>query len=438
MVAGKKTNRPRQTGINVEERKEPGSLPDSEQKYRQIIESIDDSYYEVDLTGRFTFFNDILPKLTGYATEDLMGASYRILMDDVNAAQVFQAFRQVYRTGTPARLFEWKITAKNGTPIHVQSSIFLIRDQKGNPVGFRGLSRDITERKIAEARLLESEEKFRTLVENLNDVIYTMDAQGRFTYVSPSVERITGYGPNEVIGESFSKLIPAEDVPALFDGFKKALDDVTKTTELRVSTKDGRTLSMRTSVRALRHKGETAAGISGLLTDITEYKLLQEELRALAVTDPMTGLYNRRGFTTLAEQHMRSSNRTRMKMLLFFCDLDYMKIINDALGHLEGDRAIIDTSVILKKTFREADIIARIGGDEFAILSLNTSDISPDYLLTRLQHQFDLHNADANRSYQLHISIGYAAFDPEVPCTLDDLMTRADTAMYEQKKLKRL
>jgi len=135
---------------------------------------------------------------------------------------------------------------------------------------------------------------------------------------------------------------------------------------------------------------------------------------------------------------MRSSSRTRMKMLLFFCDLDYMKIINDALGHLEGDRAIMDVASILKKTFREADIIARIGGDEFAILSLNTADISPEYLLKRLQHQFDRHNAEANRSYQLHISIGWAAFDPEDPRTLDDLMTRADTAMYEQKKVKRL
>lgn len=436
MIEAKKTNR--QVRTEAKKGRKPLSLPDSEQKYHEILDSIDDGYYEVDLAGRFTFFNDILPRLTGHTAEELMGANYRILMDDANAGQVFQAFQQVYRTGAPARLFEWKVTAKNGTPIHVQTSIFLIRDPKGKPVGFRGLTRDITEKKIAEERLRESEEKFRTLVENLSDVIYTLDAQSRFTYVSPSVERVIGYGANEMIGQPFSRFVPAEDIPALYDWFEKALDDGTKTTELRVLTRDGRILDMRTSVHPIRDEGEAAAGLGGLLTDITKYKLLQEELRALAVTDPMTGLYNRRGFTTLAEQHLRSSSRTRMKMLLFFCDLDYMKIINDALGHLEGDRAIMDVALLLKKTFREADIIARIGGDEFAILSLNTADISPDYLLKRLQHQFDRHNAEANRSYQLHISIGWAAFDPEDPRTLDDLMTRADTAMYEQKKLKRL
>ena len=436
MIAEKKTHQPFQTGSK--KGKEPLLPSESERKYREILESIDDGYYEVDLTGKFTFFNDTLPRLSGYAAEELQGVNYRILMDDANAAQVFQAFHEVYRTGAPARLFEWKIITKSGTPIQVQTSIFLIRDSKGKPVGFRGLTRDITEKKIAEERLRESEEKFRTLVENLNDVICTLDAQCRFTYVSPSAERVIGYGANEMIGQSFSRFVPAEDIPALYDWLEKALDDGTKTTEIRVSNRDGRILNMRASVHPFHGKGQTAAGLSGLLTDITEYKLLQEELRALAVTDPMTGLYNRRGFTTLAEQHMRSSNRTRMKMLLFFCDLDYMKIINDALGHLEGDRAILDVAVILKKTFREADIIARIGGDEFAILSLNTADIRPEYLLKRLQHQFDLHNAEAHRSYQLHISIGWAAFDPEVPCTLDDLMTRADTAMYEQKKLKRL
>jgi len=125
-------------------------------------------------------------------------------------------------------------------------------------------------------------------------------------------------------------------------------------------------------------------------------------------------------------------------MLLFFCDLDYMKIINDALGHEQGDPAIIDTAAIMKKTFRESDIIARIGGDEFAILYVNTTGIPPELLVTRLQKQFDLHNTEENRPYQLHISIGFAAFDPKNPCSLDILMSRADMAMYAQKKRTRI
>jgi diguanylate cyclase (GGDEF)-like protein/PAS domain S-box-containing protein len=413
-------------------------MQDSETKHRQILDSIDDGYYEVDLTGNFIFFNDILPKFMGYAREELMGNNYRILMDDINASRVFQAYNQVYRTGVPARLVEWEITTKNGKPIYVQSSIFLIRDKKGKPVGFRGLTRDITEKKRAEERLLESEEKYRALVENLNDVICTLDAQGCFSYVSPSVERLTGYKAEEMTGQPLSKFVHPEDIPALFEWLKQALEEGLKTTELRVLTREDRMIYMRASFRALQDKGETPRGLTGILTDMTEQKLLQEELQALAITDQMTGLYNRRGFTTLAQQHLRSAGRTKMNMILFFCDLDYMKIINDALGHLYGDQALIDTSTILKKTFREADIIARIGGDEFAILSINTTDISPEFLLERLQNQFDLHNAEGNRPFQLHISIGYASFNPEDPCTLDELMNEADTAMYTQKKHKRI
>ena len=436
MIASRKIRKQPEAGRKVAQAEI--SLRESEEKYRHMLDSIDDGYYEVDLAGNFTFFNDFLPKFMGYSPEELMGINYRILMDETNAEKVFQVFNQVYRTSVSARLVEWENITKNGKPVYVQSSIFLIRDKNGNPTGFRGLTRDITEQKKAKERLTESEEKYQTLMENLNDVIFTLDAQGYFSYVSPVVERLAGFKPEEMIGQSFSKFVPPENVPALHERLQQALDGNIKTIELQVLTKDGRMLYMRASGRTLHKKGEHPTGFAGILTDITEQKLLQEELRALAITDQLTGLYNRRGFTTLAQQQLKSSNRTKMGMLLFFCDLDYMKIINDALGHEQGDLAIIDTVAIMKKTFRESDIIARIGGDEFAILYVNTTGIPPELLVTRLQKQFDLHNTEENRPYQLHISIGFATFDPENPCSLDILMSRADMAMYAQKKRTRI
>jgi diguanylate cyclase (GGDEF)-like protein len=172
--------------------------------------------------------------------------------------------------------------------------------------------------------------------------------------------------------------------------------------------------------------------------DITDRKKTEEEISFISVTDQLTGLYNRRGFITLAEQQLKLSGRSKRDILLFFADLDGMKSINDTLGHEEGDRALQDVALILRETFRASDIVARIGGDEFAILAVDTTGIYPDVMMTRLQNQIDTHNRKGGRRYTISISMGAAYCDPENPCSLDDLMSRADTLMYEQKRRKKL
>jgi diguanylate cyclase (GGDEF)-like protein len=171
--------------------------------------------------------------------------------------------------------------------------------------------------------------------------------------------------------------------------------------------------------------------------DLTDHKRTEEEIRSISVTDQLTGLYNRRGFLTLAEQQLKFSDRNQSDMLLFFADLDGMKWINDTLGHKEGDRALIDVAGILKETFRSSDIIARMGGDEFAILAIDTTGIYPEVMMTRLQNQIDTHNNEGTRHYKISISMGTAYYDPENPCSFDELMSRADQLMYEQKKNKK-
>ena len=125
-----------------------------------------------------------------------------------------------------------------------------------------------------------------------------------------------------------------------------------------------------------------------------------------------------------------------MGMLLFFADLDGMKWINDTLGHEEGDRALTDVALILKETFRSSDIIARIGGDEFAILMIDTTGISAELIMTRLQDQVDKQNNERGRRYKISISVGTAYYDPDNPYSLDELMSHADKLMYDQKRSK--
>lgn len=163
---------------------------------------------------------------------------------------------------------------------------------------------------------------------------------------------------------------------------------------------------------------------------------MQEELFALSLMDDLTGLYNRRGFFALARQQLKVAHRMEKEMHLLFIDLDDLKQINDTLGHHEGDLALIGVAKVLKSTFRESDILARIGGDEFVVLTLETSKDSSHILISRLQSSVQNHNLDTDSLHKLSISVGVATYDPESPSALEDLLERADREMYRSKKNK--
>lgn len=168
-----------------------------------------------------------------------------------------------------------------------------------------------------------------------------------------------------------------------------------------------------------------------------ERQKMQSVLQSQATVDDLTGLYNRRGFLNLAERHLKLAMRTRREFLLILADLDGLKHINDTFGHHEGDLALIMTGQILRETFRESDIIARIGGDEFAIIAIEPSKNSGDVLTSRLRENLDLFNAQKGQRYTLSISAGAARFDPEMLLSLEELMARADEKLYQQKQISR-
>jgi len=161
----------------------------------------------------------------------------------------------------------------------------------------------------------------------------------------------------------------------------------------------------------------------------------EEALLALSLIDELTGLYNRRRFFVLTEQYLKLSVRTKKGLLLLFIDMDNLKWINDHHGHNEGDQALINLANILKKTFRESDIIARIGGDEFVVLSEST-DENGETVLTRLYENIKDYNAKRSQRYTLSISVGTTQFDPKYPISIDELLFKADALMYAQKRRK--
>jgi diguanylate cyclase (GGDEF)-like protein len=164
--------------------------------------------------------------------------------------------------------------------------------------------------------------------------------------------------------------------------------------------------------------------------------LLERELRHLALTDDLTCLYNRRGFFAAATQLLRIAARNSESHLLLFCDVDNLKQINDTFGHREGDLALLHTAEALECTFRSADVLARMGGDEFVVLAQQTSSQSQEVLLQRFKDALKRVQAE-NAGYQLSVSVGVAHFDPHQPLSLGELIERADKAMYGEKRNRR-
>jgi diguanylate cyclase (GGDEF)-like protein len=164
--------------------------------------------------------------------------------------------------------------------------------------------------------------------------------------------------------------------------------------------------------------------------------LLEKELRSLALTDDLTGLYNRRGFLVSATQQLKLARRNAQGLLLFFADVDNLKEINDSYGHQEGDLALIRVADALQQTFRDSDTLARLGGDEFGVLALEASSQNKEVILRRLEKSLKKSNVNESR-YQLSLSVGVAGFDPTYFVSLGELMAQADQAMYKQKRNQR-
>lgn len=177
--------------------------------------------------------------------------------------------------------------------------------------------------------------------------------------------------------------------------------------------------------------------VKELLARIQHVKL-QEKTRAMSVTDELTGLYNRRGFFTLAERELKVANRHKIKMFLIYVDLDNLKEINDTFGHLKGDMVLIETAKILRGTFRQSDIIARIGGDEFTAVLIETTEAYAETIISRLRKNIDILNEKITQGYKFSISTGIACYDPESPSSIVELLNHADKSMYEQKRYKQL
>ncbi len=252
-------------------------IRESEEKYRNIVESASVAIFSIDLDRKFLFGNDYFTEWTGYKKEDIIGKEIDLLIHPDDILIALEAEKRG-RAGENYE-FEMRVVTKYGVVgwgSFVNRPIF---NEDGSIAEIHCIVRDITEKKRAEEALKDSEERYRNLVENINDVIFNIDIEGIFTYISPAINRISNYyNADELIGQSFAHLVHPEDLPDLQKIFERDIDvDMEESREFRALDKNGEVHHVRTSYR-VQFKEGVPVGITGVMTDITELKKMEAQL----------------------------------------------------------------------------------------------------------------------------------------------------------------
>jgi PAS domain S-box-containing protein len=257
------------------------NLRESEERYRNILANIEDGYYEVNLAGDFTFFNDSMCRMLGYARDEMMGMGNKKFTDEENRNKLFLAFNEVYKTGKPTKAFDLETIRKDGAKVIGEVSVSLIKDSNGQPIGFRGIARDVTQRKQAEEALRQSEEKYRTILENMEDGYFEVDITGCFTFFNESLRRMLGYSQDEMIGMNNRQYTDEENAKKLFLAFNRVFrtGEPTKEFDWEIIRKDGAKRYIEASVSLIKNLSGQPAGFRGLVRDITNRKRTEEEIK---------------------------------------------------------------------------------------------------------------------------------------------------------------
>ena len=255
-------------------------LRESEKKYRTILESIEEGYFELDIAGNFTFFNDAMCRSLGYPKNELMGMNNRAYMAQETARKVYQVFNRVHTTGVSEKGLQYELVRKDETKVYVETSVSLMEDAEGQPIGFRGILRDVSERYRAGEALRDSEQRYRQIIEGATDVIYIADYQGYCTYVNVPGQKLTGYPMDELVGMQFTELIPVDWRERVQLFYIKQFQDRENETrmEFPIITKTGEEKWVDQIVTILAEE-DRITGFQSIVRNITDRKQAELELR---------------------------------------------------------------------------------------------------------------------------------------------------------------
>lgn len=269
-------------GRDITDRKEAEeALQKSEERYRLLADNSSDIIWTMDLNCNFTYMSPSVETLTGFTPDEVLHNPLEYLMGDESASCVREIIGSIDPAdvkGEPSVVrLELTQPTKKGEVLDVEINSILTHDENGNITGIQGSTRDVTRRKRAEDALREREEQYRELVENINEVIYTVDERGTITYISPAVERLYGYDQSEIIGQNFLEFIHEDDREMMKEGFELSLQGSRRGNEYRLITKSGDQRWFFTNFNAILQQGKPS-GLRGTLVDVTERRLTEEAL----------------------------------------------------------------------------------------------------------------------------------------------------------------
>ena len=278
---------------------------------------------------------------------------------------------------------------------------------------------------------------YRDIVVSTNTLIWRTDTEGRFTFLNPAWENY-GYETGEMLGKPFSNFQMPEAAEHYVASFRNCLiGEPIVGHETTYFSKNGKEVYLTINMIPLYDSSNVIIGTQGTAFDITERKHADDLLQYISAKDELTGLYNLHTFMSMTEQQIKTAEREKQEMLIIYAGVDEMKSMNDVLGNEAGDQALIDVAKILRKTFREADVLARTGGDEFVVSTLVSSRDTEEMIMKRLDGNIDDYNADRSESIKLSLSFGTSFYNPEHSVSIEEVLSRADDKMHERKKRKK-
>lgn len=285
--------------------------------------------------------------------------------------------------------------------------------------------------------LKESEKMHRLLADNASDVIWTMNLEGKLTYISPSVKKLRGYSVEEVKNQSQEEILCPDSLIRMQQGLKEAVESVQNNLpfkdfrgELEQPCKDGSTVWTEVTVSGIYNEEGGFIGMIGVTRDISNRRDMEREIRRLSVTDKLTQLYNRLKLDETLENELELSGEGKAAFSLILVDIDHFKLVNDTFGHQVGDTVLVEVSNILKNNVRSTDIIGRWGGEEFLIILPETDEKDGRLLAEKLREKIE--NNNFVTAGKLTASFGVSMYSYDVSPA--SIVSRADEALYLAKK----
>ena len=423
------------TIIDITDRKlAENALRDSERRYRLLVERMREGLAQVDNDGILHFVNDRFCEMTGYSREELIGRAPADFLLATAEDIALMAEKVRFRLRGVSDQYEVRIRRKDGSVIWLEIGGAPVTDASGKVVGSIGVHNDVTERRIGEEALRESEERYRLMAENSTDLISRTTTRGVFLYASDASRRLLGYEPAEMVGRSVYEFIDVEDLEEVRH-LSTLINDVGPTTfSYRIRRKDGSIIWFETTSRSVRNpaSGELDE-IIGVSRDVSERKRAEEQIEYQAYHDALTGLPNRRLFRDRLTVALAHARRLGATLAVMFLDLDRFKYVNDTLGHSLGDELLKSVAGRIKAALREEDSIARMGGDEFTVLlpelkNANHAAMVAQKLLETVAQPMRFEDTELF----ITTSIGIALY-PNDGDTAELLLKNADHAMYRAK-----